>query len=156
MLHFCPAPGETTGAALVRDPRVSLVAFTGSRDVGLDILDAAAPTSPFSARVSGSAWTPPIHVKHVVCEMGGKNALIVDVSADHDEAVLAVRHSAFGFQGQKCSACSRVIVVDPEGPKGPSISAFTAGNSFSACTQAFTKNDMKPRRTPCFFSKPST
>lgn len=125
VLQFCPAPGETTGAALVRDPRVALIAFTGSRDVGLDILDAAAPASPFAARVAGQAWAPPTRVKHVVCEMGGKNALIVDVSADHDEAVLAVRQSAFGFQGQKCSACSRVIIVDPEGEQGPAITGFT-------------------------------
>jgi len=53
--------------------------------------------------------------------MGGKNAVIIDTSADLDEAVLAVRHSAFGFQGQKCSACSRLVVVDPEGPDGPAI-----------------------------------
>jgi RHH-type transcriptional regulator, proline utilization regulon repressor / proline dehydrogenase / delta 1-pyrroline-5-carboxylate dehydrogenase len=125
VLQFCPAPGETTGAALVREPRVALIAFTGSRDVGLDILDAAAPASPFAAKAAGKAWTAPTHVKHVVCEMGGKNALIIDTSADHDEAVLAVRHSAFGFQGQKCSACSRVIVVDPAGEKGPAITAFT-------------------------------
>ena len=64
------------------------------------------------------------HVKRVVCEMGGKNAIIVDVSADLDEAVLGVRHSAFGFQGQKCSACSRCIVVDPEGPGGQRMQLF--------------------------------
>ncbi|MDX2114403.1 MAG: proline dehydrogenase family protein [Planctomycetota bacterium] len=105
-LHFCPAPGETTGAALVRDPRVALIAFTGSMAVGLDILSAAAPPSPFAPN-----FALPPRVKHVVCEMGGKNAVIIDESADLDEAVLGVRHSAFGFQGQKCSACSRVIVV---------------------------------------------
>jgi RHH-type proline utilization regulon transcriptional repressor/proline dehydrogenase/delta 1-pyrroline-5-carboxylate dehydrogenase len=65
-----------------------------------------------------------MHVKRVVCEMGGKNAIIVDVSADLDEAVLGVRHSAFGFQGQKCSACSRCIVVDPQGPDGPRMKLF--------------------------------
>ncbi|HYD01694.1 MAG TPA: proline dehydrogenase family protein [Phycisphaerales bacterium] len=119
LVQFCPAPGETTGAALVRDPRVSLIAFTGSRDVGLDILHAAAPLSPFSHK-----GLPPTHVKHVVCEMGGKNAVIIDTSADPDEAVLAVRHSAFGFQGQKCSAASRLIVVDPAGPNGPAITHF--------------------------------
>ncbi len=100
-LILCPGPGETVGAALVRDPRVALIAFTGSRAVGLDIIRAAGLTpddQPF--------------VKKVVCEMGGKNAVIIDESADLDEAVLGVRHSAFGFQGQKCSACSRVIVVD--------------------------------------------
>ncbi|MEC9373017.1 MAG: bifunctional proline dehydrogenase/L-glutamate gamma-semialdehyde dehydrogenase, partial [Planctomycetota bacterium] len=98
-LHFLPAPGETTGAALVRDPRVALIAFTGSKAVGLDIVKAAGVTSEQQ-----------LHVKKVVCEMGGKNAIIVDASADLDEAVIGVRQSAFGFQGQKCSACSRVIV----------------------------------------------
>ncbi|HLO42633.1 MAG TPA: aldehyde dehydrogenase family protein, partial [Phycisphaerales bacterium] len=120
VLHFCPAPGETTGAALVRDPRVALTAFTGSMHVGLDILNASAPASPFA----GSFKTP-THVKKVVCEMGGKNAIIIDTTADLDEAILGVRHSAFGFQGQKCSAASRVIVVDPEGPEGPAIRLFT-------------------------------
>ena len=100
-LHFLPAPGETTGAALVRDPRVALIAFTGSKAVGLDIIQAAGVTpdeQPF--------------VKKVICEMGGKNAIIIDDSADLDEAVLGVRASAFGFQGQKCSACSRAIVLE--------------------------------------------
>lgn len=114
VLQFCPAPGETVGAALVRDPRVALIAFTGSKAVGLDIIRAAGVT-PESQR----------HVKKVVCEMGGKNAIIIDTSADLDEAILGVRQSAFGFQGQKCSACSRVIVVDPEGPEGPAIRHFT-------------------------------
>ncbi len=134
LVAFCPAPGETTGAALVRDARVAMVAFTGSRDVGLDILSATAPPSPFAApRAAGQAHSLdpsiprspfPSHLKHVVCEMGGKNAVVIDTSADLDEAVLAVRQSAFGFQGQKCSACSRLIVVDPEGPQGPAITRF--------------------------------
>lgn len=127
VLHFCPGPGETTAAALVRDRRVALVAFTGSRDVGLDILAASAPPSPLGAgRAAALAWAsaPDAHIRKVVCEMGGKNAAIVDTSADPDEAVLGIRHSAFGFQGQKCSACSRCIVVDPAGPDGPSITAF--------------------------------
>lgn len=96
-----PGPGETVGARLVRDPRTALIAFTGSKAVGLDILQAAGITP------AGQH-----HIKKVVCEMGGKNAVIVDGSADLDEAVLAVRQSAFGFSGQKCSACSRVIVVE--------------------------------------------
>jgi len=125
VLHFCPAPGETTGAALVRDPRVALIAFTGSRDVGLDIITAAAPGSPFVTPSLRHPATAPTHVKHIICEMGGKNAIIVDTSADLDEAVIGVRQSAFGFQGQKCSACSRVIVVDPAGPDGPAITHFT-------------------------------
>jgi RHH-type transcriptional regulator, proline utilization regulon repressor / proline dehydrogenase / delta 1-pyrroline-5-carboxylate dehydrogenase len=98
-LQFVPGSGET-GAALVRDPRVALIAFTGSLQVGLDILQAAAAMPEAQD-----------HVKKVVCEMGGKNAIIVDDSADMDEAVLGVRQSAFGYSGQKCSACSRVIVV---------------------------------------------
>jgi len=100
-LHFIPGQGETVGAALVRDPHVAIIAFTGSKAVGLDIVKAAGVTpddQPF--------------VKKVICEMGGKNAIIIDASADLDEAVLGVRQSAFGFQGQKCSACSRVIVVE--------------------------------------------
>ncbi|MDP7030644.1 MAG: aldehyde dehydrogenase family protein, partial [Phycisphaerales bacterium] len=100
VLHFLPGEGETVGAHLVRDRRTSLIAFTGSKAVGLDIVKACG-TVP-----AEQSW-----VKRVVCEMGGKNAIIVDTSADLDEAVLGVRSSAFNFQGKKCSACSRVIVV---------------------------------------------
>ena len=98
---FLPGRGETVGARIVRDPRTAIIAFTGSKAVGLDILKAA-----------GTTPEDQLHVKKVVCEMGGKNAVIVDASADLDETVLGVRHSAFGFSGQKCSACSRVIVVE--------------------------------------------
>jgi len=101
VLHFVAGPGSIIGSALVRDTRVAVIAFTGSKGVGLDILEAAGQVpenQPF--------------VKKVVCEMGGKNAIIIDASADLDEAVLGVRQSAFGYQGQKCSACSRAIVVD--------------------------------------------
>ena len=101
VLQFLPGPGHTIGAALVRDPRVALIAFTGSKAVGLDIVQAAGATSDEQD-----------HIKKVVCEMGGKNAVIVDASADLDEAVLGVRQSAFGYSGQKCSAASRVIVLD--------------------------------------------
>eukprot|EP00752_Nemacystus_decipiens_P016617 g14857.t1 len=101
VLHFLAGPGETVGAALVRDPRISAIAFTGSKAVGLDIIQAAGVTPDNQP-----------HVKRVVCEMGGKNAIIVDNSADLDEAVVGVRQSAFGFAGQKCSACSRVICLD--------------------------------------------
>lgn len=139
VLHFCPAPGETTGASLVRDPRVAVIAFTGSMHVGLDILNAASPPSPFSAVSPQSPFIPPSHVKKVVCEMGGKNALIIDTSADLDEAVIAARQSAFGFQGQKCSACSRLIVVDADGPRGQAISNFT--RRFVEATRALTVGD---------------
>src|SRR5262249_5424744 len=87
--------------ALVRDPRVALIAFTGSKGVGLDIV-----------RAAGVTREDQLFVKKVVCEMGGKNAIIVDTSADLDEAVLGVRQSAFSYAGQKCSACSRVIVLE--------------------------------------------
>jgi len=100
-LALVQGEGERVGARLVRDPRVAMIAFTGSQEVGLDIL-----------RVAGQVGPDERRVKHVVCEMGGKNAIIVDATADLDEAVIAVRDSAFGFQGQKCSACSRVVVLD--------------------------------------------
>lgn len=136
VIHFCPAPGETTGAALVRDPRVAIIAFTGSRDVGLDILTAAAPGSPF---VNPDIRRTATHVKRVVCEMGGKNAMIIDSSADLDEAVLGVRHSAFGFQGQKCSACSRLIVVDEDGENGKHMATFR--RRFVEATRALVLGD---------------
>ncbi len=100
VLHFLPGSGSAVGSVLVRDLRVPLIAFTGSKEVGLDIL-----------RAAGEVHDGQGFVKKVVCEMGGKNALIIDASADLDEAVLGVRQSAFGYSGQKCSACSRAIVV---------------------------------------------
>ncbi len=103
VLNYLPGPGETAGAALVEHPDVALIAFTGSRPVGLAI-------NATAAQVSATAKLK--NVKHVIAEMGGKNAIIVDDDADLDEAVLGVVKSAFGFQGQKCSACSRAIVLD--------------------------------------------
>ncbi len=101
-LAFLPGRGESVGPALVGHPDTALVAFTGSRTVGLAIHALAAATS----------GNPSPIVKRVLAEMGGKNAIIIDDDADLDEAVVAVVQSAFGFQGQKCSACSRVIVID--------------------------------------------
>jgi RHH-type proline utilization regulon transcriptional repressor/proline dehydrogenase/delta 1-pyrroline-5-carboxylate dehydrogenase len=97
-LALLPGYGEA-GAALVRDPRVHAVAFTGSSAVGLEILRAAAETPQGQS-----------HVKRVVAEMGGKNCVIVDADADLDEAVPEIVHSAFGYAGQKCSAAARVLV----------------------------------------------
>jgi RHH-type proline utilization regulon transcriptional repressor/proline dehydrogenase/delta 1-pyrroline-5-carboxylate dehydrogenase len=91
--------GETVGAKLVRHPQVSTIAFTGSRAVGLDIIEAASRVVPGQTSL-----------KRVIAEMGGKNAIVVDADADLDQAVPGVIYSAFGFAGQKCSACSRVIV----------------------------------------------
>ncbi len=93
--------GGDLGACLVRHPGVNLIAFTGSRDVGLEILREATVLRPGQEEV-----------KRVVCEMGGKNAIIVDEDADLDEAVAYTIESAFGYQGQKCSAASRLILVD--------------------------------------------
>jgi len=102
-LAFLPGRGEEVGPTLLSHPDTAMVAFTGSRAVGLAIHAQAAAASV----AAGSG-----EVKRVIAEMGGKNAIIVDDDADLDEAVVAVVQSAFGFQGQKCSACSRVIVLD--------------------------------------------
>jgi len=99
-LHYLPGEGEVVGQALVDDPRVDLIAFTGSKQVGLEI-----------NRRSAEPRDGQDHVKRVIAEMGGKNAIIVDADADLDEAVVGVVQSAFGYSGQKCSACSRVIVL---------------------------------------------
>lgn len=103
VLQYLPGQGETAGAALVEHPDVALISFTGSRQVGLAINAKAAEVS---------ATRNVTMVKKVIAEMGGKNAIIVDNDADLDEAVLGVIKSAFGYQGQKCSACSRVIVLE--------------------------------------------
>ena len=97
-LALLPGYGEA-GAAIVRDPRVHVIAFTGSGAVGLDIVRAAAETPDDQG-----------HVKRVVSEMGGKNCVIVDSDADLDDVVPELIHSAFGFAGQKCSAAARALV----------------------------------------------
>jgi len=102
-LAFLPGRGEAIGPELVSHPDTALVAFTGSRAVGLAINAAAAQASA----AAGSRV-----IKRVIAELGGKNAIIVDDDADLDEAVVGVVASAFGFQGQKCSACSRAIVLE--------------------------------------------
>lgn len=102
VVNFLPGPGATVGDVLVGHPRTRFVAFTGSKDVGLQVNELAAKTAP------GQIW-----VKRVIAEMGGKDSIIVDADADLDEAVEGVVASAFGYQGQKCSACSRAIVLEP-------------------------------------------
>jgi RHH-type transcriptional regulator, proline utilization regulon repressor / proline dehydrogenase / delta 1-pyrroline-5-carboxylate dehydrogenase len=98
VLQFVPGPGDEVGEHLVGHPGIDFVAFTGSMEVGLRIVEMAAETQPGQGSV-----------KKVIAEMGGKNAIIVDETADLDEAVSGIVHSSLGFQGQKCSACSRVI-----------------------------------------------
>ncbi len=102
VVSYLPGFGEDIGPTLVESPDVDLIAFTGSREVGLAINQQAAETPPAQT-----------HIKKVIAEMGGKNAIIVDEDADLDEAVQGIVGSAFGFAGQKCSACSRVIVLEP-------------------------------------------
>jgi RHH-type proline utilization regulon transcriptional repressor/proline dehydrogenase/delta 1-pyrroline-5-carboxylate dehydrogenase len=101
VLAFLPGVGEEIGPMLVEHPDVAFIVFTGSKAVGLGINEAAARTQPGQR-----------HVKRVVAEMGSKNALIVDSDADLDQAVPIVVQSAFGFSGQKCSAASRLVVLD--------------------------------------------
>ena len=101
VVNFCPGSGATFGRGLVAHPKTRFVAFTGSRDAGLDIHLSAAQTQP------GQLW-----IKRTILEMGGKDGIVVAASADLDAAADGVAASAFGFQGQKCSACSRAIVED--------------------------------------------
>ena len=98
---FCylPGSGAAIGDLLVQHPKTRFISFTGSRDVGLRINELAAKHQP------GQIW-----IKRVVAEMGGKDAIVVDGECDLDKAVEGVLFSAFGYQGQKCSACSRAIV----------------------------------------------
>src|SRR5439155_5949146 len=101
VVNYLPGIGEEIGPTLIEHPDVAVVAFTGSQAVGLTINEQAARTPPQQD-----------HVKRVIAEMGGKNATIVDADADLDEAVKGVVEGAFGYQGQKCSACSRAIVLE--------------------------------------------
>jgi len=100
-LQFVTGRGEVAGDALVKHPKTRFIAFTGSKDVGLIISEAAGKRQP------GQLW-----IKRAVLEMGGKDATIVDEEADLDAAVEGVAQAAFGYQGQKCSACSRAIVSE--------------------------------------------
>ncbi len=99
VLNFVTGGGSVVGNALVEHPRTRLVAFTGSRDVGVGISEKAGKVPP------GQIW-----IKRAILEMGGKDFILVDETADLEEAARGVVASAFGFQGQKCSACSRLIV----------------------------------------------
>ena len=101
VVNYLPGPGSAVGDALVGHPRTRFVAFTGSKEVGLHVNALAAQAAP------GQIW-----VKRVIAEMGGKNSIVVDSEADLETAVEGVTASAFGYQGQKCSACSRAVVVE--------------------------------------------
>ncbi len=99
VVNLLTGPGGSVGDFLVEHPKTRFISFTGSKEVGLRIIEKAAKVAP------GQIW-----IKRVVAEMGGKDCIIVDSEADVDEAVEGTAVAAFGFQGQKCSACSRAIV----------------------------------------------
>jgi 1-pyrroline-5-carboxylate dehydrogenase len=99
VVNFCPGEGPGFGSEIVAHPQTRFIAFTGSKKVGLEIHESAAKTRP------GQIW-----IKRTILEMGGKDAIIVDRDCDLDAAIEGVAASAFGFNGQKCSACSRAIV----------------------------------------------
>ncbi|PIT99078.1 MAG: L-glutamate gamma-semialdehyde dehydrogenase [Bdellovibrionales bacterium CG10_big_fil_rev_8_21_14_0_10_45_34] len=101
VVQFLPGKGEVVGDYLARSIKTSIIAFTGSREVGLHLVRVASQVEP------GQRF-----VKKCIIEMGGKNALIVDTDADLDEAIKGILYSAFGFSGQKCSALSRLIVLE--------------------------------------------
>lgn len=102
VFNYVPGRGSVMGDYLVEHPDVAIIAFTGSMEVGHRIIGKASAVHPGQKQI-----------KKVIAELGGKNAIIIDDDADLDEAIREVLHSAFAFQGQKCSACSRVIVVEP-------------------------------------------
>jgi 1-pyrroline-5-carboxylate dehydrogenase len=102
VVNFCPGSGATFGNALVEHPQTRFIAFTGSKKVGLEIHERAAKARP------GQIW-----IKRTILEMGGKDAILVSADADLEAAVEGVVAAAFGFSGQKCSACSRAIVEAP-------------------------------------------
>jgi 1-pyrroline-5-carboxylate dehydrogenase len=102
VLNFLPGPGGEVGDVLVDHPMTRFIAFTGSKEVGIRINQRAAAVHP------GQKW-----LKRTILEMGGKDAILVDETADLDEAAAGIVSAAFGYSGQKCSACSRAIIVEP-------------------------------------------
>jgi 1-pyrroline-5-carboxylate dehydrogenase len=101
VVNYLPGPGGSVGDTLVDHPKTRFIAFTGSKEVGLRIYERASKLQP------GQKW-----LKRTILEMGGKDTIVVDETADLDAAADGIVASAFGFQGQKCSACSRVVAVE--------------------------------------------
>ena len=99
VVNFLAGSGAAVGELMVQSPKTRFISFTGSKNVGLHIYEEASKTRP------GQNW-----MKRVVAEMGGKDAIVVDDDANLDDAAIGTVQAAFGFQGQKCSACSRLIV----------------------------------------------
>jgi 1-pyrroline-5-carboxylate dehydrogenase len=138
VLNLIPGPGGVVGEALAAHPKVRMIAFTGSREVGTHLFELAAHTPP------SQIW-----LKRIIAEMGGKNAIIVDDEANLDEAIAGIVASGYGYQGQKCSAGSRVVatpqvygqVVDMVVERvrrlevGPAPENFPAGPVISAAAE---------------------
>jgi 1-pyrroline-5-carboxylate dehydrogenase len=101
VVNYLPGPGSVIGDAIVDDPRMRFIAFTGSKEIGMRIFERASKVHP------GQIW-----LKRTILEMGGKDAIVADETADPDDVAQGIVAAAFGFQGQKCSACSRAIIVD--------------------------------------------
>jgi 1-pyrroline-5-carboxylate dehydrogenase len=101
VVNFIPGPGSRIGDLIVDHPRIRFIAFTGSKEVGIRIFERAAKVHP------GQIW-----LKRTILEMGGKDSIVVDETADLEQAAVGIVQAAWGFQGQKCSACSRAIVVE--------------------------------------------
>ena len=99
VVNYLPGSGSEVGDFLVDHPLTRFISFTGSREVGLRINERAAKISP------GQKW-----IKRLIAEMGGKDSIVVDKDADIEMAAHGIVASAFGFSGQKCSACSRAII----------------------------------------------
>lgn len=99
IINYIPGPGSEVGDYLVNHPRTRFISFTGSREVGLNIFENAAKIQP------GQIW-----LKRTILEMGGKDTIVVDKEADLELAAQSIVQSAFGFSGQKCSACSRAVI----------------------------------------------
>jgi 1-pyrroline-5-carboxylate dehydrogenase len=123
VLNFVSGPGGAVGDTLVGHPKTRFISFTGSKEVGIHINELAAKVSP------GQIW-----LKRVVAEMGGKDSIVVDEGVNVEEAAHGVLISAFGFQGQKCSACSRAIVTEKLYDRfvetlAKKVEALTVGNA---------------------------
>lgn len=101
VVNFIPGPGALIGDTIVDDPRTRFIAFTGSKEIGMRIFERASKVH------EGQIW-----LKRTILEMGGKDAIVADETADPDDVAQGIVAAAFGFQGQKCSACSRAIIVD--------------------------------------------
>lgn len=143
VINFLPGPGATVGEHLVNSPRVRFISFTGSKEVGLGIAEKAGKTP------KGQIW-----IKRLVAEMGGKDATIVDDEADLESAATGIVSAAFGFQGQKCSACSRAIIVDSVYDKVAELvvaktKALKLGDASAADTQVGPVVSAKAFKTIC-------